>query len=120
MRNEANAGVQADGRDVPLGAERLKDDPVLEHWLQIAACAWEGFLLVGPGFVFICEEDGEFFCEYRSRLLCTCCPIVGEDDYDPYEQVVVFVHELQVVGGSPTPPDANEMVTAGMQGAVLH
>jgi hypothetical protein len=118
MIDGTNAAPQEDGWRASPAVERAENDFLIQNWLRIAACAWEGFLRMGPGFVFCREEEpGRFSFEYRLPTFWPCFPAPDRNTYDPREEVVVLFDEPWVVGGWPTPPGAYAMLTAEMVGA---
>lgn len=101
-------------------------DLIVEHWICIAAMAWSGLMIHGPGAVVLTINDGTAQPSYRPGSPCPCHPIVAET-YDPRQQVVVVVVHGEarpttplILSGWPAPPDAHELATADVMGEVVH
>lgn len=113
------------------GAQDDKSNPfadlILDHWLGIAAVAWEGFSTRGRGVVVVLTEgDGEPTLAYRPGPPCSCHQEMVEA-YDPEHQVVIAhcatrddLCCLNVFGGWPAPPHAVTSASAAQCGATLN
>jgi hypothetical protein len=110
---------------VPEGTRDVFLDLLLEHWLRIAAAAWDGWLVHGRGTVTI--EDGSIppVLTYRPGAPCPCHASAVEA-YDPEREVVVAVVQprgevpwIQTLSGVPRPADT-EWLPAAASGATVH
>ena len=114
MEQPVEAHGERDSPDIPAGADHAPGDLLLEHWPRLAATAWEGFLLGGPGSVAITFDAHDPDFVYRPGSPCECHPI-GRDSYDPRTQII-FVDPCTgipaLLSGWPDPPDAYAQATA--------
>ncbi len=98
-----------------LPADGCNADPEIEQimadWPVIAAVAWQEYRSRGRGTVMIDEERA---AAYYPGSPCSCHQHLI-DTYDPEEQVVVALHDgdvlqsIHVVAGWPAPPDASRI-----------
>jgi len=111
--------------DGAVDEQDLFTDLLMEHWLGLAAVAWDGFSARGRGVVVLTEADGSATLAYQPGPPCPCHAEMVEE-YDPEHQVVV-VHRaadeeccINVFGGWPTPPDAAASVPAADRRVSIH
>jgi hypothetical protein len=125
MSYESREGMEPSEDLTPEGERQPDLDLIIEHWICIAALAWMGSVVRGPGAVVLTIEEDGTQPSYWAGSPCTCHPI-GPDTYNPREQVLVVVHrdtEASVpilVSGWPSPPDAYAVATAEMMGGTQH
>lgn len=99
-------------------------DLILAHWPVVAAKAWQGAVVSGPGAVVLTVTEGPTEIVYRQGSPCTCHPI-EPSTYDPETEAVVVIQRGAessvpvILGGWPSPPEAFAATDAsGMQETV--
>lgn len=53
---------------------------IIEHWIGIAAMAWDGLMIHGPGAVAVTINDESAQPPYRPGSPCPCHPIGAETE----------------------------------------
>jgi hypothetical protein len=101
-------------------------DPLLAHWLEIAATAWEGYRTRGRGVVVTTFAGGRIVdIGYYPGSPCDChAELVAL--YEPSEQAIVVVHNfgpepdcLLPLVGWPSPREAWEITSAKLLRATV-
>jgi hypothetical protein len=110
---------------IPEGACHPDFDLILALWGFIAAFAWEGSLVSGPGAVVLTVTNAGTRIVYWPGSPCSCHPI-DADTYDPREEAVVMVRRGENCGapivlvGWPAPPDAFAVASATLMQETVH
>ena len=113
--NEGSPSVE----QIPETACHPDFDLILAHWLGIAARAWQGSLISGPGAVLLTVMEGDPEILYRQGSPCPCHPIEA-DTYNPETEAIVVVQRGDessvpvILVGWPSPPHAFAMADASM------
>ena len=122
---ETNTDLAEQLAAIPEGTRDTFLDLLLEHWPQIAATAWEGWLVHGRGTVTIENGSVPPVLAYRPGSPCPCHASQVEA-YDPERQAVVAVVQddgtvawIETLGGEPRPADTDAMPAAS-SGATVH
>lgn len=124
MGHDTTARIESTDDSAPEGEHQPGLDFIIKHWISIAALAWEGRTVHGPGTVVLSITANGTYSSYRPGSPCACHPI-DSDSYDPREQVVLVIHrkaELTkpvVVSGWPAPPMAYADATIDVMGGTL-
>lgn len=118
------ARIEAPDDQTPEGQSQPDLDLMVDCWFGIAAVAWEGFMMHGPGTVMLTIVDDQVQHSYWPGSPCACHPI-GAHSYDPTEQVVLVTSrdgntkKPIIVSGWPTPRVAYEAATVDVLGGTL-
>ena len=124
MEHDTTARTEVPDETTPEGQYQPGLDFIIKHWIAIAALAWEGLMVHGPGAVILSIKDDGAHSSYRPGSPCACHPI-DADSYDPREQVVLVIHREAalttpvVVSGWPAPPMAYADATIEILGGTL-
>lgn len=118
------ARIEAPDDHTPEGQSQPDLDLMVECWFGIAAVAWEGFMMHGPGTVMLTIVADRVQHSYWPGSPCVCHPLTA-DTYDPTEQAVVMISRNGktenpiVVSGWPAPRVAYEAATIEVLGGTL-
>jgi hypothetical protein len=82
--------IAAPDDHTPEGQPQPDLDLMVECWFGIAAVAWEGFMVHGPGTVMLRIVDDQVQHSYCAGSPCACHPLRA-NSYDPTEQVVLVI-----------------------------
>ena len=122
---ETNTDLAEQLAAIPEGTRDTFLDLLLEHWPQIAATAWEGWLVHGRGTVTIENGSVPPVLAYRSGSPCPCHASEVEA-YDPEREAVVAVVDtggqvpcIYRLSGEPRPADT-DLLPAASCGATVH
>ena len=110
---------------IPEGAEQPALDYLSANWIPLAASAWIGAVVHGPGAIVLTQGPRGVEFTYRPGASCPCHPI-DTDTYDPETQVLIVVYdegrpgEPFAVAGWPTPPECWALAPLETMEATLH